>query len=417
MKKWCQWLSMTMVLALVLTACGPQDDGTDADGTGAEEKPKQLVIWENDEEIQVEHTKKMAAKFEQETGIAVKVIALKQDDQQQKLSLDGPAGKGPDLVTWPHDNNGEAVLKGLIRPLEVEDEITSAFTEPAIEAMTVEGELYGLPRVTENVALFYNKAILKEAPESYEELIAFAKEYTDPSKKQYGFLFEGTNFYFNYFLFDTMGGYIFKQEDGKYDPADIGLNSKGSVDGMKKLEELYKEKLIPTNLKADNLNGLFKEGKVGAVISGPWAVRDYQDAGVDFGVVPVPTVEGKQPYTFSGVKGLYLSAYSEHPYWATELMKFLTSKEALKQRFEDTGEIPPVQELLEDPVIKDDERVSAFAEQSKHTVPMPNIPEMHQVWEPMNNAATFVAQGKQTPQQALDSAVKLVKDKIKAQQH
>ncbi|PTM59382.1 extracellular solute-binding protein [Desmospora activa] len=417
MKKWSQWLSVAVVMLLVLTACGPQDDGTDADGTGAEEKPQQLVIWENDEEIQVEHTKKMAAKFEEETGIEVKVIALKQDDQQQKLSLDGPAGKGPDLVTWPHDNNGEAVLKGLIRPLEVDREVTSAFIDPAIEAMTVEGELYGLPRVTENVALFYNKAILEEAPKSYEDLVAFAEDYTDTKQKQYGFLFEGTNFYFNYFLFDTMGGYIFKQGDGTYDADDIGLNSEGSVKGMEKLEELYQAKLIPTNLNADTLNGLFKEGKVGAVISGPWAVRDYQDAGIDFGVVPIPTVEGKQPITFSGVKGLYLSAYSEHPYWATELMKFLTSEEALKERYEDTGEIPPVQALLDDPLIKDDAIVSAFAEQSKHTVPMPNIPEMHQVWEPMNHAATFVAQGKQTPQQALDSAVKLVKDKIKAQQN
>ena len=40
--------------------------------------------------------------------------------QQEKLGLDGPAGKGADLVTWPHDQLGEAVIKGLVRPLEVE---------------------------------------------------------------------------------------------------------------------------------------------------------------------------------------------------------------------------------------------------------------------------------------------------------
>ncbi|MDR6224965.1 extracellular solute-binding protein [Desmospora profundinema] len=415
-KKWSAWLSVPLVLALVLTACGPQDDAKETGGGGTEERPEELVIWENDEDIQVKHTQKMAKKFEEETGIKVKVVAFKQDDQQQKLSLDGPAGKGADLVTWPHDNNGEAVLKGLIQPLDVDEEVTSAFTEPSIQAMSVDGELYGLPRVTENVALFYNKDILAEAPESYEDLVAFAKDFTDPKKKQYGFLFEGENFYFNYFLFDTMGGYIFKDDGNGTDTEDIGLNSDGAVKGMEKLKELYDAKLIPVNLKADNLNGLFKEGKVGAVISGPWAVRDYQAAGVDFGVVPMPTVDGKQPNTFAGVKGLYLSSYSEHPYWATELMKFLTSKDALKERFEDTGEIPPVKELLEDPVIKDDKIVSAFAQQSEHTVPMPNVPEMHQVWEPMNHAATFVAQGKQSPQKALDSAVKLINDKIKAQQ-
>lgn len=409
------WLSVMLTLALVLTACGPQDDGPDADGSNPDEKPEELVIWENDEDIQVEHTKKMAKKFEEETGIKVKVQAVTQLEQQDKLLLDGPAGKGADLVTWPHDNNGEAVLKGLIQPLEVDDETVSQFTDASIQAMTVEGKLYGLPRVTESIALFYNKEILEEAPGSFEELIAFAEEYTDPKKKQYGLLFEGENFYYNYFLFNSKGAYIFSDENGTYDTEDIGLNNEGALEAAETLKEIYDKKLIPLNLKGDNVNGLFKEGKAAAVINGPWAVRDYQSADIDFGVVPIPQVDGQDPKTFVGVKGLYLSAYSEHPYWATELMKFLTSKDALKERFADTGEIPPHVELLEDPVIKDDAIVSAFAQQAENAVPMPNVPEMYQVWEPMQNAVTFIANGKQQPQKALDDAVKLIKEQIAAQ--
>jgi arabinogalactan oligomer/maltooligosaccharide transport system substrate-binding protein len=46
---------------------------------------------------------------------------------------------------------------------------------------------------------------------------------------------------------------------------------------------------------------------------------------------------------------------------------------------------------------------------------MPNIPEMGLVWEPINNALNFIASGKQTPEQALNDAVKIIKDKIKTQ--
>ena len=79
-------------------------------------------------------------------------------------------------------------------------------------------------------------------------------------------------------------------------------------------------------------------------------------------------------------------------------------------RFRETGEIPPRKDLLEDPVIKDDPVVNGFAQQASRGTPMPNVPEMGQVWEPIGNAITFVAQEK-----ALDDAVKMIREKIQAQ--
>ena len=36
------------------------------------------------------------------------------------------------------------------------------------------------------------------------------------------------------------------------------------------------------------IEGLFDEGKVGAIIDGPWAVQGRKDAGLNFGVAPLP---------------------------------------------------------------------------------------------------------------------------------
>jgi arabinogalactan oligomer/maltooligosaccharide transport system substrate-binding protein len=409
-------LSLTAFLAFsFLTACGPKRD-LGAQNIVGDKKPEKLVVWENaDDGKQLGNTKKLAAEYEKKTGIKVEVIPVSILKQQDKLTLDGPAGKGADLVTWPHDRIGEAAIKGLIQPIQVDSSVTSQFDASAIQALTYNSKLYGLPKVTESVALIYNKKLMPEVPKTYEDLLSFAKQNTNGAEKKYGLLFEANNFYFSHFLFSNKGGYIFKNDGGKYDTNDIGLNSVGAVAGAKEMERLFKEGILPQGLKGDAVNGLFKEGKVAAVINGPWAIRDYQSAGIDVGVAPIPSVDGKPAQTFIGVKGWYLSAYSKYPKYATDLMMFLTSKDALKSRFQDTGEIPPREDLASDPVIANDPLVSGFAAQAKTGVPMPNIPEMGLVWEPINNALNFIASGKQTPEQALNDAVKIIKDKIKTQ--
>jgi arabinogalactan oligomer/maltooligosaccharide transport system substrate-binding protein len=408
-------MGLLLVASLLLAGCGPQEEGAGAEGSGSEEKPEKLVVWANNDPIQLKNTRKLAKEYEKESGIKVEVVPVDLLKQQEKLALDGPAGKGADLVTWPHDQLGEAVIKGLVRPLEVGEDVTGQFSESAVQALTYDGQVYGLPYVTESIALIYNKKLMPEPPESFDELIDFARKNTKPAEKEYGLLYEGANFYYSYFLIDAMGGYIFKEDSGKVNTEELGLNNEGAKKALKMLQGWYKEKLLPVKVTADTVNGLFKEGKAAAVINGPWAVKDYEQAGIDFAVAPLPSFDGKHPRTFIGVKGWYVSAYSKNPTWATDLMKFFTSKESLLLRFQETGEIPPRKDLLEDPVIKDDPVVNGFAQQASRGTPMPNVPEMGQVWEPIGNAITFVAQGKQSPEQALDDAVKMIREKIQAQ--
>ncbi|MFS8513170.1 MAG: extracellular solute-binding protein, partial [Planifilum fulgidum] len=357
-------LSLLMGLVLVLgllAGCGPREEGAGAGGGGSEEKPEKLVVWANNDPIQLKNTRKLAKEYEKESGIKVEVVPVDLLKQQEKLALDGPAGKGADLVTWPHDQLGEAVIKGLVRPLEVGEDVTGQYSESAVQALTYDGQVYGLPYVTESIALIYNKKLMPEPPETFDELIDFARKNTNPSEKRYGLLYEGANFYYSYFLIDAMGGYIFKDDGGMVNTEDLGLNNEGAKKALRTLQEWYKEKLLPVKVTADTVNGLFKEGKAAAVINGPWAVKDYEQAGVDFAVAPLPAIDGKNPRTFIGVKGWYVSAYSKNPTWATDLMKHFTSKESLLLRFRETGEIPPRKDLLEDPVIKEDPVVNGFA--------------------------------------------------------
>nr|2ZYK_A Chain A, Solute-binding protein [Thermoactinomyces vulgaris]2ZYK_B Chain B, Solute-binding protein [Thermoactinomyces vulgaris]2ZYK_C Chain C, Solute-binding protein [Thermoactinomyces vulgaris]2ZYK_D Chain D, Solute-binding protein [Thermoactinomyces vulgaris]2ZYM_A Chain A, Solute-binding protein [Thermoactinomyces vulgaris]2ZYN_A Chain A, Solute-binding protein [Thermoactinomyces vulgaris]2ZYO_A Chain A, solute-binding protein [Thermoactinomyces vulgaris] len=392
--------------------CGPKRDPYAKAGK-SEGKPDKLVVWENaDDGVQLNNTKKWAGEFTKKTGIQVEVVPVALLKQQEKLTLDGPAGKGADLVTWPHDRLGEAVTKGLLQPIQVDNSVKNQFDDVAMKALTYGGKLYGLPKAIESVALIYNKKLMGQVPATYDELFQYAKANNKPDEQKYGVLFEANNFYYTYFLFAAKGAAVFKEQDGTLDPNEIGLNSPEAVQGMNEVQKWFTEARLPQSLKADTVNGLFKSGKVAAVINGPWAIKDYQAAGINVGVAPLPKIDGKDAQTFIGVKGWYLSAYSKYPKYATELMQFLTSKEALASRFKETGEIPPQKELLNDPMIKNNPVVNGFAKQASKGVPMPSIPEMGVVWEPINNAHTFVAQGKQTPEQALNDAVKIMKEKI-----
>src|SRR4029078_3082387 len=79
-------------------------------------------------------------------------------------------GTGTDIVVWAHDVIGDLVRTGTIDPVQAAD--TSAFDPLAVQGMTFDGQLYGIPYSVENIALFRNTDLVPEAPTSMEDLIA-----------------------------------------------------------------------------------------------------------------------------------------------------------------------------------------------------------------------------------------------------
>jgi len=411
-------LPLTFALAAsALAACGPQEDSSSTGGKKdtAADKPEKLVIWEDQEKGA--GTEDAIKKFEEKHGIKVELKEIPMLDQQEKLRLDGPAKKGPDVITTPHDRVGPLAIEGLIAPMEVSDDVTKLYTESSINALTYDGKLYGLPKSTETPVFIYNKKQMTEAPESLDDVLAFSKG--DKGGAQYGFLANWTDFYFANGILSGYGSYVFKDDNGTLNPEDLGLANEGAVEGLDYITSWYKDGLFPKGIIGEKagqtIDGLFQEGKVASVMNGPWSFQGYKDAGIDIGVAPMPKLpNGEYVKTFIGVKGYNVSAFSENQEWAAKLVEFITNEESAKTRFEKTAEIPPVVSLMEDPIIADNEAAKAVAVQSERGVPMPNIPEMAEVWAPAANALQLSATGKSEPKAALESAVKTIGQNIKA---
>ncbi|WP_163538781.1 extracellular solute-binding protein [Gracilibacillus sp. YIM 98692] len=403
------------MLFVTLAACGPdretEQTENNAEGEGSE-KPETLTVWVNDDESQIDAYEEITARYTEETGIEVELVSFSMLDQTEAISLDGPSGNGPDLFYQPHDRLGDIYLQGLAASLELTDEQLEGYTEGALEAFTYEGELLGLPAVTETYSLLYNTNLVLEAPETMEDLIGIAEDLTNPSNDEYGFLMEANNFYFTYPFLTATGGYVFgTNEEGVVQPDDIGLASGEVVEGAKAIQSWYENEYIPEGLNADILNGLFVDGKVGVAINGPWAIPDYKEAlGDKLATAPLPTKDGEPLNSFAGVKGWLVSEFTDYKQEATDLALFMTNADSSLTYFETAGELPARTD-----VEIDDELRASFLEQAQYAEAMPSIPEMSQVWEPMGDALNFISQG-DDPKEVLEEAVAQIEEEIALQQ-
>ncbi|MFC4402557.1 sugar ABC transporter substrate-binding protein [Gracilibacillus xinjiangensis] len=423
-------LFMLLFAIVIISACAPdreEETNTETNGEDTSEetkegssdssdaaKPDELTIWANDEEEQLEAIEKLAADYEEQNDITVNVVAKSMLEQLDELSLAGPEGRGPDLFFQPHDRIGDIVAQGLAQPLEIAEEDASGYSEASLQSVQYEfdskTDFYGVPAVIETYGIFYNKDIM-EAPETIDDLKTSLEENTDPSNDQFGFLMRPNDLYFAYPFFKTNGGYIFGGENGSYDTTDIGLANEGAIEGGELFQSFFGNGLIPTSTTSDVIDGLFTEGKVGAVINGPWSIPSYTEAlGDSLGFVPFPDINGQEAQSLVGVKAWMVSFYSDNPEWATDLALFITNEENQKYYFDVAGELPTNTNALES---IDNPIFSTFSQQIENGVPMPSTPQMSQVWEPMNNALQFIAEG-EDPSSVLPEAVEQIEINIDA---
>lgn len=410
--KW--YYGILLALVLVLAACGPDRpesvaDEAGGDDNGEPEKPESLSVW-LDGENQIATYGEIFDKYEEETGIAVEYTEVSMTDQLEQLSLDAPAGQGPDIFQQAHDMIGSAYLQGLGLELDPEEFDLENFNENAIEAYTYEGSLMGVPFASESAALYYNKDLIDEAPATTEELESIMEEFTDSGSNEYGLLMEATNFYFVYpFLFSN-GEQIFSQnEDGSYNADDLQITEDGVVEQAELFQKWFDEGYLSENVTGDVLDGLFTDGQAPIALTGPWKLAEYEEAlGDSLGTAVLPEYNGEAMTPFMGVKGWMISEYTEEEYWSKDLLKFMTNQENLQTVTDQMQETAPRTD-----VESQNELLAVFDEQAENAVPMPNIPEMAQVWEPIGDGLIFISNG-EDPREILEEAKEQIETNIES---
>lgn len=370
-----------------------------------------LVVWED--VYKSNGITPAVEQFEAEHGVNILVIEKTYAQQLEDLRLDGPAGSGPDVFTMPADQIGTAVVEGLVKEVNADDDVKASFTESSIQSQIVDGKLYGLPKSVETQILFYNKDLIAEEdlPDTLEGWYELSQNNTAES---FAFLALFDQLYYTMGVIGGYDGYIFNQdENGNYLPEDIGLNNEGAVEAVNYVSKFYTEGLFPDGIIGEQginvIEALFVEGRVQAIISGPWNLEPFTSAGLNFGVKELPILpNGEHMQSVAGVKSYNISSYSKNPELAEEFLLFITNEENSLVRYEETLEVPAVLALSDHPSVVENDAAEAIALQSEHAQLVPGIVEMNEVWNSMDPALQIVMNGQSSAQEALDIAVQQI---------
>ncbi|EGP5132017.1 extracellular solute-binding protein [Enterococcus faecium] len=355
--------------------------------------------------------------FEKENDVKIKLVEKDMFDQLESLALDGPAGKGPDVMMAAYDRIGALGQQGHLAEVKLGNE--SAYDETDKAQVTYDGKIYGEPAVIETLVLYYNKDLVDTAPATFKDLENLSKDsrfaFESEAGKNTGFLAKWTDFYYSYGLIAGYGGYVFG-DDGT-DPSDIGLNNAGAIEGISYATDWF-QNVWPKGMQdiksaGDFASQQFMSNKTAAIIDGPWQAQTYKENNINYGVAKIPTLNNGQPYQpFGGGKGWVVSNYAKNKDLSQKWLDYVTNQENQDKFFEMVNEIPANQQARETAKAKNDELTTAVIEQYETAQAMPNIPEMGEVWTGAENLMFDAASGSKTPKESADEAVKTISEAI-----
>lgn len=380
---------------LLLVSCAggaePAGTGAPADGDRAD-----LVIWTNNAVAPALDA--VAQEFATQNDITVSV--------QGVSSLPGDfitaddAGFGPDIVVGPNDWVGNLVQNGSIEPIVLSAAQKEAFAPVALQAVTAGGQVYGVPYAFESTVLYRNTALAPTAPATFEELVSSgeavvasgaAERVLSLQIGQQGDAYSMQPFY------SSAGGYLFGEAaDGGWDAEDIGVGADGSLAFAQKLAE-YGEQgrgVFTRSVTVDNAIALFAEGKSPYLVSGPWALSALRTAGVPYAIDVIPGfADGGPAQPFVGVQAFYVASHGESSAFAQEFVAGFATTDAVQRALYDNDPRPPASLAVLAAVSADDADTAAIARVAEGGTPMPSVPQMAGVWEPLGHAQAAIVSG------------------------
>jgi len=366
-----------------------------------------IVLWHAMGQAEAQTFKDLIAEFEVEHPNI-------QIDLEYKASLETalkaaiPAGKGPDLFIWAHDWIGKFAEGGLLKPIdqyvESDTDYLNNLLPIARDAMQYKGHYYGVPFAAETMALIYNKDMVKNPPKNFDEMKQIMEQYNDPNNGKYG-IASPVDAYSISAWTQAFGGYYF--DDKTETP---GLNDSRTIEGF----QFFFNNIWPYMAHTTDANAqvsIFTDGNAPFLVDGPWIISNIRDAGVNFGVEPLPPIikDGQTyyPRPYAGIKLIYVTANAPddkmQAIW-TFLRWFSGTDDVAITLALQNGYVPVLKSVANNTEITSDPVLSAYMKALQHAYLMPKSVKMAAVWGPVGDAITDIIGGKKSVEQALQDA-------------
>lgn len=351
-----------------------------------------LTVWVD--ENRKPAVESAAKAYTDATGVKIETVVKNFEDIRADFIAQVGTGEGPDITIGAHDWLGALVENGVVTPVDFADK-KGDFIGVAVDAVTWDGQTYGLPYAMETVAVVRNTELVDSTPTTFDEMIAKGREanVTYPlTINTNGTTGDG---YTYYALQTSFGAPVFVQnDDGSYS-TEVGM---GGENGAKFAEWLGEngmggDKIFSTDFTYDVANQEFADGKAAYTIAGPWAIATLTGNGVKVAVDPIPSAGGETAAPFVGVQTFYVSSASKNAILANDfLVNYVATDEGITALQEADPRLPALRVVADR--YASDANIAGFLAQAEVGVPMPAIAEMGDVWDLWNAASSDIIAGK-----------------------
>lgn len=296
-------------------------------------------------------------------NVKVTVEALQDAPYKQKFTTYAASNQIPDLfMVWGQPSFLSPIMKnGYVAELNATDFKDYGFLNGSLDGFSTNGKLYGLPRNTDFMVLYYNKALFEKysvkLPTTYEDVVEAAKTFRKNSISPISI--NGKDKYTMSLMYQDL---LLKESgDQKLMPSALKDTTKFTTDPLfaKAAEDVkaltdvkgFQDSFVTADYGA--ANNLFAQGKAAMYYMGSWEVgmdlnKDFSDEfkkNVDVIKFPAPTTgKGKDTDLVAWNGGGYaVSANSKVKDESIKLLKYMMKPENWAKLGWQSGAVVPAQ--------------------------------------------------------------------------
>lgn len=343
----------SLVLLLVLAACGNDDKDSVKDGNASNgNKAVEVEFWHAMSGPHEDFINKLVEDFNEDNeNITVKPVNQgSYDDLEQKIMASAKAKTLPTISQAVPQVVPEYIANDFIEPLNqyIEDEdigLTEEELNDYIEVFrdssTWDDTFYSMPFSKSTPLLFYNKDILAEhdldLPETWDELREVAETVTEDGVIGMGF----ENSFESDFqsLITQMGGTYIDE-----DKAEALFSSEEGIKAMQFIKDMVDDGIARTAGEDNYMSGPFSRGDVAMYIgSSPGIphVVESAEGNIEWSTTTIPTYEGQAGVPFLGNDAvMFAQATDAEKEAGWKFLTYITSPEITADWAMNTGYLP-----------------------------------------------------------------------------
>ncbi|WP_206051594.1 extracellular solute-binding protein [Nocardioides ferulae] len=379
-------VAIATMAMLALSACGG-DDGDDEPTSGGATESAEIRVWINGPDTPQAARDWLKETFEEQHDGSTLVIEEQQwDGLVERLTTAlSSESETPDVVEVGNTQAPTFTAAGAFADLTDRlDELGGEDLLPGfVEGATVDGQVYAVPYYAGSKYVFYRKDLFEDAglsvPTTMDEFVetAIALKEANPEPASFsGFWLPGQDWRNGVSFIWDAGGDLAVEQDGAWQGA---LSTPESIEGLETVQRLFQEAsgAAKDGNEADPQTP-FCNNEVGMMSAPGWVrglIEDPETGCPDMmenvGVFALPGSDGEPAPVLLGGSDIAVSAKSEHPEHAMDVVELMLSDE-YQTIFAENGLTPAKMSLS--PLLGDDEFAQATIDAASNAKLTPAAP-------------------------------------------